>query len=97
MGQHHFFTQAGFDQLDDILNAGREAWRRLGLAMDGGHWQDQAGRQTDNCDVLLQFNQKQSRYRASRTHNEHSNRFHLNNMAHLQCSTRKECPRLPGM
>ena len=57
VGQNHFFAQAGFDQIDDILNTGREARRRLGRAMDGRRLQNQAGCQTGNCDVMLQFKQ----------------------------------------
>jgi hypothetical protein len=66
LGQNHFFAQAGFDQLDDILNTGREAGRRLGRAIDGGHLQKQAGCQTGNCDVMVQFNQAPGSRRASR-------------------------------
>jgi hypothetical protein len=83
VGQNHFFAQAGFDQLDDILNTRRKAWRRLGQAIDGCHLPDHASDQTGNCDALLQFNQTPGSRRASHTQYEHSTRFHLHNSPHL--------------
>jgi hypothetical protein len=53
MGQNHFLAEAGFYQLDDILNTGRQAGRRLGGAIDCRRLQDQAGYQTEDCDVMV--------------------------------------------
>lgn len=55
VGEDHLFAQAGFDELDDILNARREAWERLGRADDGRDLQNQAGYQTGNCEVMVKF------------------------------------------
>jgi hypothetical protein len=83
VGQDHVFTQVCFDQPDDILNTGREAWRRLSQAIDGRHWQNQASRQTGDYDVVLQFSETRRSRRAERTQNEHSDDFHRNNPPHL--------------
>jgi hypothetical protein len=83
VGQDHFFAQTGLDQLDDILNTGREARRRLGPAIDGRHLQHQAGGQTGQGSVLLQFNQTPAMRRAGRIQDHVSDTFHLYNLAHL--------------
>jgi hypothetical protein len=97
VGQDDVLAQAGFDQLDDILNARRQAGRRLGRAMDGRRLQNQADYQTNDCDVTAHSIQTPRSRRAGSIHNERSDRIHLNNMAHMQSSTAKECPRFPGM
>jgi hypothetical protein len=66
VGQKHFFAQAGFDQLDNILNTRREAWRRLGQAIDARRLPDHAGDQTGNCSVPLQLNQAPGNRRVNR-------------------------------
>jgi hypothetical protein len=83
VGQNHFLAQAGFDQLDDILNTGREAGRRLGQAIGGRHRQDQAGHQKDNCRATPRFNQASGSHYVSRTQKKHSHTIHLHNLPHF--------------
>ena len=54
--QNNLFAQAGLDQFNHILNSGREARRRLGAAIEGGHRRNQARHQAGHRDMLLQCN-----------------------------------------
>jgi hypothetical protein len=56
VGQDNFFAKAGLDQLDDILNSGREARRRLGRTIEGRRLQHQAGGQAGEGGVVFQLN-----------------------------------------
>ena len=83
VGQDHFFTQAGLDQLDDILDSGREARCRLGRTIEGRHLQHQAGGQAGESGVEFQFNQTPASRYARRMQDHVSDTFHFYNLAHL--------------
>jgi hypothetical protein len=83
VGQDHVFAQAGLDQLDDILNTGWEARRRLGQAIDGRCLQQEAGNHTRDRDVMLKFEQTPAKRRDGCIQVHVSDTFHLYNLAHL--------------
>ena len=97
VGQNHFFAQAGLDQLDDILNSGREAWRRLGRTMDGRRLQDQTGNQTGKGELLPHSKQTPGNRRVIHIRNNHADRVHLNNLPHLRYWTLEECRGFPRL
>jgi hypothetical protein len=84
MGQDYLFAQASFDELDDILNTGREVRRCLGQAIADRRLHHQAGYQARNSDVLLEFSHTPGRRRATRIQYEHFDKFHLNSL--LYCT-----------
>jgi hypothetical protein len=83
VSQDHFFAQAGLDQFDDILDARREARRRLGRTIEDRRLQHQPGGQAGEGGVILQLNQTPARRCTWRIQDHVSDRFHLYNLAHL--------------
>ena len=65
--------------IDDILDTGREARRRLAPTMHGRRLQNQGGGQTGHCGATVHFNRAPGSTRARRTQHEQLDRVHLYN------------------